>query len=166
MYSTIALEKSSDITVNFDQMTGNPEYELRITEQLKKMGIDGIDFSDCCLPYSNLSEGELLEFRGIEDRVVSLFLDQDYTKASVETALAMQAKAQRACSAQVTANDGAKARKIARRLLDRVSHLQEALRIKDASLKTEMLQRKEILKSTSWRITKILRMVSNGMKNF
>jgi hypothetical protein len=80
LYAFGEYEAWADATINIDRLSLQDAYRHEIQEGLERLGITGIDFSDCAVPRALFDTEEAEFFRKIETRVQGLFLMHGYDR--------------------------------------------------------------------------------------
>jgi len=88
LYAYLEGEKYADVTISIDRLSIDKAYQETILQSLALLGIDGLDFSDCSIPRTVLTEYESNFFTNIEHQVQDLFLSHEYNKFHLDEATA------------------------------------------------------------------------------
>jgi hypothetical protein len=132
----------SDIDINMDHMSNVEAYREQKLDELARIGIDGVDFSDCHIPNTSFDENDLSFFRPIERRAYSLLRRSGVSPKDIANLQnARRRYAPTADGREPTALDALRARQIALRLTDeatqRAQHFDLYLRQREADWQNE-----------------------------
>jgi hypothetical protein len=122
LYSNIALEKISDVSVCIDLISTDETARDAFVSRCQSLDITAIDLSDCNVPHVRFSPSECAEYAAVEQEVRALFLAH-YDDVEVQAAFGRMQLALGVQSGSVEAVDphALQARKVVKRLTDAFS---------------------------------------------
>lgn len=142
LYAFIEAEEYADISINIDKLGNMENYRIETKALLERLGIDGLDFSDCTVGQLSLSVDEDNFYSNIEHQIRELFSLYGYTPDTLRKATDEHHGLLEMVNGNDVSREAVQARAVALRLLDKPAVTEELLAIR-ASL--------------SWRITRPLR---------
>lgn len=151
LYSRLALQRVADVEISVDRLVHDMNYHQRIMDQLCKIGIQGIDLSECNMPIMLLSGEELDFYRGTEAQVRELFRQYGYVADAldgVQTAIVNDN--------QLSPHHLMKNGKALRDIVERLSN-----ELVDAEVRANALDTKlqSLYESLAWKISMPLRVI-------
>lgn len=72
-----------DLDINIDSLSKRPEYRQSVLQQLKSLGVVGLNFDDCSIPISKYGKHDREFFNEIEERVIDLYLRHGYDQDEI-----------------------------------------------------------------------------------
>lgn len=75
----LAGRSHADLIIDMDEMTISPPYRKHIFGELLKLGVDGVDFSDCSMPRSVYSDSDWEFFEGAQGEVRQILEEFKYS---------------------------------------------------------------------------------------
>lgn len=166
LYSYLEIERQSDVSIDLIRLARDKRYRGDALERLEKMGIDGMDLSDCSIPAISFSGEEDLVFSGVEKDVKKLFLSHGYDEGEIRKAEAVAASTREYESCAIVNSDqgAVRARQVTMRFMDHSAQLRtdiDAAEKQIAELESRLREVNNNLaameNSISWRITEPLR---------
>lgn len=168
LYSLIENRPLSDCDINIDRLSADPDYLQSISEELKYLGIQGLDLSNCHIPMAVYTEEDRAFFEPIEQRAHKLFArvyDLDTLYQALHWQREYRPKGQ--IDERALIRDGARARAVALRYAEITatalgnSHQAQAQAAQDND-RARMIdqQHQAVINSRSWKLTKPLRLAS------
>lgn len=84
LYAFREFEAGADGTIGIDRLSVDAAYRDEIRDRLHRLGVTGIDLSDCAVPRAVFTVEEADFYREIEKRVQGLFLRHGYDRGGLE----------------------------------------------------------------------------------
>lgn len=81
-----------DLSINIDSLSARQEYRENTLMQLRDLGIDGLDFSDCQMPRSYYGSQDKEFFQSIEEEIHRLLQVAGYSRNQIEEMLFFRAE--------------------------------------------------------------------------
>jgi len=86
LHAFISSKYDCDVFIDMDALSENVTYRDGIITELEKISITGIDLSDCKLHRTFFARRELENYKLIEDRILNIFRQHDYTPKDLSEA--------------------------------------------------------------------------------
>lgn len=169
LFSFISCACIADINIDMDRLSNEVDYRDQTQLSLSEFGIEHIDLTDCHMPRMNLSENELAFYLDIENKVKGLFLqfgyDVDYF-LNLATVPVTQVDQKTGQELRVNA---IALRGVVAQLYDRLDAHARFSQSKIDQLNQQIVradgQLKAMYESSSWKITKPLRVIAEWFKH-
>ena len=81
-----------DANINIDELSAGKEHQTTKSIELQRLGISGLDFSQCDIPTAKFGEADGEFFLAIEDKVHHLLIQNGYKEKQLEMLYTLQQK--------------------------------------------------------------------------
>lgn len=157
LYSFIELDCVCDVAINIERFSYDVEYKKLAVSALDNLGLKDLDFSDCKIPFFEMSSEEGKFFSEIELSVKDIFLEAGYSDELLNYVELEIVKVNQLAMLDRKANGREIALQIMVNNIDSIQAVEGALARAEARLK--------VMESTiSWRSTKLLRVLASYSK--
>ena len=143
--------QAAHLSINVDSLTSSPLYRTSVVTALDKLGIGGLDFSDCSSPQSPYGRHDQEFFKRVEDSAHALLRETGLPEA---VALALRLRAEHPVRPDAGSCDRALglARNQVLNAQREISGLRQHIERKDAELRDLQAELRRITQSPAWRM--------------